>query len=84
MNDNTTLNTAFVLALRKLGIVEMLLTDNDFQSLEGLNPEDMPALVAVSEEDGLHLILLTSAEATALQEEQKVSQSSLIVPHPYN
>jgi len=84
-DTNNTLNTAFVIALRKLGIVEMLLTDQDFQSIEGMAPEEVPALVAVTEEDGLHLILVTSGEAQALQEEQESRESSnIIVPHPFN
>ena len=84
-DTNNTLNTAFVIALRKLGIVEMLLTDDDMKSLDNLPAEEMPALVAISEEDGLHLILVTSGEAQALQEEQESRESSnIIVPHPFN
>lgn len=86
-DDSTTWHKALVLAFRKLGIVEMLITDNDLLAIQELKPDEMPAMIAVSQKDGLHLILATFKEAEEFQEIVGTTQqesSGLVLPHPLN
>jgi len=86
MSDKTDVHTwhkSLCLVFRKLGIVEMLITDEDLIAIQNLPEEDMPAMVAASSDDGLHLILTTQKEAREFQDKVGTLESSgLIVPHP--
>ena len=82
--DLNTWHKSLVLVFRKLGILEMLITDDDILPLNDLQPDDMPAMVAASAEDGLHLVLTTQKEAREFQATIPAQQESsgIIVPHP--
>lgn len=83
--DNVaTWHKCLVFTFRKLGIVEMLITDDDLREIQDLTPDDMPAMVAASAIDGLHLILTTQKEAREFQATipSQAESSGIIVPHP--
>jgi hypothetical protein len=82
LKDQQTWHKALVLAFRKLGVVEMLITDADIEPLNHLQPDDMPAMVAASADDGLHLILVTAKEAREFQATVPVvEEPRILVPH---
>ena len=70
---------ALVMVMRKLGIVEMLITDADIEPLNAMKPEDMPTVVLVSQDDGLHIVLATAAEAKEFADKVKAEQPSIIL-----
>jgi hypothetical protein len=71
---------ALALVFRKLGIVEMLITDQDIEPLNAMKPEDMPTVVLVSQDDGLHVVLATAAEAKDFDNRLKEALPSIILP----
>lgn len=78
-NDPTTWHKALVLVFRKLGIVEMLITDDDIKPLNDMDKDEMPAMVAASAADGLHLVLSTAKEAREFQATVAAAERSRIV-----
>ncbi len=78
--DQTAWHKCLCLTFRKLGIVEMLITDQDIEPLNALEPDDMPAMIMESAEDGLHLRIVTMAEARAYSEAVQAEQPSIYVP----
>ena len=70
---------ALAMVMRKLGILEMLITDADIEPLNAMKPEDMPTVVLVSQDDGLHIVLATAAEAKEFADKVKAEQPSIIL-----
>jgi len=55
---------ALVMVFRKLGIVEMLITQADMDSIQAIEDGDKrPAVIAFQSEDGIHIRLTTQEEA---------------------
>jgi hypothetical protein len=83
LKDQQTWHKAIVLVFRKLGIVEMLITDEDIKPLQGMEPDELPAMVAASAADGLHLILSTAKEAREFQATvvaEAAKESPIVIP----
>lgn len=80
MSDSQQYHKALVMIMRKLGVVEMLITEADIAPLNAMKPEDMPTVVLVSQEDGLHVVLATAAEAKEFSDKVKAEQPSIIMP----
>ena len=57
---------ALVLVLRKLGIVEILLTQADVDAINGIEEGERPCPVTFQSEDGIHIRLVTADEAREL------------------
>lgn len=61
---------ALVLVMRKLGIVEILITQADMDSIQAIEDEDKrPAAVAFQSDDGIHIMLTTHGEAKQVTQE---------------
>jgi hypothetical protein len=67
MNDEW--QKALVLVMRKLGIVEILVTQADIEAVQAIEDDARPCAIAFQEQDGIHVRLATAAEARALQPE---------------
>jgi len=60
---------ALCLTLRKLGVVELLITQADMDAIQAIEDEDQrPAAIVFQSEDGVHIRLVTQAEAKAAAE----------------
>lgn len=73
MNDDW--HKALVLVLRKLGIVEILITQTDMDQVQKIDKEgDRPAALVFQQEDGVHIKVVTTDEAREL--------SGLVITRP--
>lgn len=69
MNDNFA--KYLVMVLRKLGIVEILITQADSDAIKAIEDKDQrPTLLMFQSDEGTHLRIMTVAEANELQAEQ--------------
>ncbi len=57
---------ALVLCFRKLGIVEMLISQADMDAVQTMDIDKQPCAVCFQQEDGIHIKLTTQAEAKEL------------------
>lgn len=57
-----------ILILRKLGIVEILITQADMDAVQALQEDDRPTLAIFQANDGVHVRVLTMAEAKEISE----------------
>ena len=65
MNDDW--HKALVLVLRKLGIVEILITQADMDQVQKIENDDArPCALAFQQDDGIHIKLVTNEEAREL------------------
>lgn len=65
MNDDW--HKALVLVMRKLGVVEMLVTQDDMDSIQKIDEEaKRPCALVFQQEDGVHIKLMTNEEAREL------------------
>lgn len=65
MNDDW--HKALVLAMRKLGVVELLITQSDMDQVQAITEEaKRPCALCFQQEDGVHIKLVTNEEAREL------------------
>lgn len=65
MNDDW--HKALVLVMRKLGVVEILITQTDMDQVQAITEEGLrPAALVFQQEDGVHIKLVTNDEAREL------------------
>ena len=60
---------ALALTMRKLGVIEILITQDDMAAVEAIAKDDVdrvPAVVVFESQDGVHIRLTTNAEVNAL------------------
>ena len=79
-NTTDSLHQALVICLRKLGIVEMLITDEDFSEITAMEEDQRPNVVLVNQDDGLHVVVSTAKEVKEFAEMMKAEQPSIILP----
>lgn len=66
---NNDWHKALVLVMRKLGVVEILITQDDMDNVSNIQDESKhPAALVFQQEDGVHIKLVTAAEARELEE----------------
>lgn len=65
MNDEW--HKALVLVMRKLGVVEILITQSDMDQVQAITEEaKRPCALVFQQEDGVHIKLVTNEEAREL------------------
>lgn len=65
MNDEW--HKALVLVMRKLGVVEILITQADMESIQAITEaEKVPCAITFEEVDGVHIRLSTAGEVKQL------------------
>lgn len=74
------LHQALVICLKKLGIVEMLITDHDIAEIMQIEEDKRPNIVLVPQDDGLHVVVSTAEEVREFAERMKGEQPSIIMP----
>lgn len=67
MNDEW--HKALVLTMRKLGIVEILITESDMKAVQEMSKEESPCALMFTEGNGVHIRLATATEAEAMRAE---------------
>lgn len=55
-----------VLVMRKLGVVEILITHADMDAVQAIQDDQSPCAICFQQEDGIHIKLTTQAEAKEL------------------
>lgn len=68
--DGDEYHKAIVLILRKLGILEILITQDDIDQINKLETDARPCAVSFQDADGIHIQIVTAAAARELLETQ--------------